>query len=181
MNHSLIFALKSVSVLLLSSILAYPLSWASQQDPSALHKTFVQKAAQDQQAEIALGRLAKTKASNDSVKQFAERMIEDHMKTNQEVLQLAARKGIEIPTEMNQQQKERHKELLHLSGKDFDQSYISYVLFDHMKDVHEFKQSAEILQDPQVKQWAAGTVPVLEHHLRTAKIVGSEIGVAASQ
>jgi putative membrane protein len=180
MNRSAVLALRTVPVLLLATISVYLPGWATQQDPAIIKKTFLQKAAQGQQAEIALGRLAKTKASSDSVKQFAERMIEDHMKANQEVLQLAAKEGIQIPTEMNQTQKEKHQELLHLSGKDFDQSYMSYMLVDHIKDVQEFKQSAEMLQDPQLRQWASGTLPLLEHHLQSAKTVGSAVGVAAS-
>ena len=60
------------------------------------HK-FVMKAAEGGQAEVQLGQLALTKASSAEVKQFAQRMVDDHSKGNTELAQLAQTKGIVLP------------------------------------------------------------------------------------
>src|SRR5262249_7235811 len=61
---------------------------------SADDREFVMKAAEGGKAEVELGQLAVSKASNADVKQFAQRMVDDHGKANQELMQLAQTKGI---------------------------------------------------------------------------------------
>ena len=48
--------------------------------PSPIDKMFVKKAMQGGMAEVQLGQLTLQKTSNDQVKQFAQRMIDDHTK-----------------------------------------------------------------------------------------------------
>jgi predicted outer membrane protein len=45
--------------------------------------------------------LAKQKASSAEVKSFAEQMIQDHTKANQELEQLAKQKGITVPAALD--------------------------------------------------------------------------------
>jgi putative membrane protein len=149
----------TVTISLLFFMLVAPPVSSAIQDPTGMKKTFLEKAAQGQQAEIALGQLAIQKASNEQVKQFGQRMIADHQKANQQVQELALQEGIPVPQQMSDKQMQKQQELSKLSGKEVDRSYIGYMLHDHMKDVHEFKESAQMVQDPQVKQWAAGTLP----------------------
>jgi putative membrane protein len=58
---------------------------------------FVMEAAHDGMMEVELGRIAAQKASSDDVKSFAQRMVDDHSKANDELLQLASQKGITLP------------------------------------------------------------------------------------
>jgi putative membrane protein len=166
--------------LVLSLLVMAQASWAVQ-DPVTVKKGFLEKAAQGQQAEMALGKLATQKASSEQVKQFGERMMADHLKANREVHELGLKEGISIPLQMSERQKQKEQELMRLSGKEFDRSYIGYMLHDHVKDVHEFKESAQTVQDPQVKQWAMRTLPILEGHLKQAQSVASAIGASATQ
>ena len=100
------------------------------------------KAAQGQQAEIALGQLASKKATDPQVKQFGAHMIEDHQKASQEVQQLASREGIQLPTQMSEKHKQKQQQFSQLSGKEFDRAYMTYMLRNHMIDVTEFEQRA---------------------------------------
>jgi putative membrane protein len=82
-------------------------SAASAQQNSANRMTqeadssFATKAAQGGIAEVELGKLATEHASNDSVKRFAEQMVDDHTKANDELKTLAAGKGMNLPTTMD--------------------------------------------------------------------------------
>ena len=82
--------------------------------PSA--QAFLQKAAEGQQAEIALGELASERAGNQQVKQFGAQMIEDHRKASAEIRQLAFKEGVVLPTELTCKHKDKLEHFARLSG-----------------------------------------------------------------
>ena len=90
---------------LAAGVAVYPgVVLADQLEGPVSPEAFLKKAAQGQQAEIALGQLASKKATDPQVKQFGAHMIEDHQKASQEVQQLASREGIQLPTQMSEKQ-----------------------------------------------------------------------------
>ena len=141
---------------------------------------FVQHAAQDGAAEIALGKMALAQAANSDVKQFGQRMIDDHSKANQELASLASTKGITAPTEPNAKQKETIDRLSKLSGAQFDRAYMQAMVNDHDHAVATFKTFSEHGDDADLKQFAAKTLPTLQEHERLAKTTANEVGVAAA-
>src|SRR5215813_5082872 len=50
---------------------------------------FLAKALEDSVLEVQLGEKARDKSTNDRVKKFAQRMIDDHTKTRQELIDIA--------------------------------------------------------------------------------------------
>jgi putative membrane protein len=158
-----------------------PLLWSGVavaiQNESAMEQSFLQQAAEGQQAEIALGKLAKQKASSEQVREFGERMIQDHQKASNEVQQLASKEGIQVSPKLNEKHKHKQQDFARLSGKAFDRAYMEYMLRDHAKEVNEFEQNAKLLKDPQVKTWASATLPILKEHLQKAEMVASAIGM----
>jgi putative membrane protein len=51
---------------------------------------------------------------------------------------------------------------------------------DHQKDVKKFQQAASQGQDPEVKKWAAATLPTLKDHLQEANKTAGLVGVKVS-
>jgi putative membrane protein len=146
--------------------------------PSA--QSFLQKAAQGQQAEIALGQLASERAGDQQVKQFGAQMIEDHRKASTEIRQLASREGVVLPTELTGRHKDKQEQFSRLSGREFDKAYMGYMLRDHRKDVKEFERNVKAIKNPHVQQWAEGTLPLLKQHLHQAQQIASSIGIDTS-
>lgn len=140
-------------------------------------QSFIEKAAERQQVEIVLGQLAAERAGDAQVKQFGAQMVEDHQKANQEVEQLASKEGVQLPIPLIGRHKEKKEKISQLSGKEFDRAYMTYMLRDHAKDVQEFERGAHALKNPQVQQWAEGTLPVLKQHLQRARQIASSIGI----
>ena len=64
--------------------------------PSAMDKMFVKKALQGGMAEVHLGQLTLQKSNNDQVKQFAQRMIDDHTKLGEQMKPVAQQLGVPI-------------------------------------------------------------------------------------
>jgi putative membrane protein len=127
------------------------------------------KAADGGMTEVALGKLAATNASNPKVKELGKMMVEDHSKANEELKSLAQKKGITLPTSMSEEHQKDHDDLAKLKGADFDRKYAEMMVDDHQEDIDEFQKEADHGKDADVKSWAAGKVPVLQHHLDMAK------------
>jgi len=130
---------------------------------------FILDAAKGGMAEVELGKLAADRAQNDEVKKFAQRMVDDHSKANDQLKQIADSKGIKIPTDTEAKHKALMQRLDKLQGPAFDRAYMNAMVNDHVKDVSEFKKEANSGRDLQVKSFASSTLPTLEEHLQQAK------------
>jgi putative membrane protein len=132
-------------------------------------KKFVKDAALGGMAEVELGKLATQKAASDAVKQFGQKMVDDHTKANDQLKEVASKENITIPDSLDSKHQSRIEKLSKLSGPDFDKAYIKDQVKDHKQDVSEFKSEADNGSDPNIKQFAANTLPILEQHLTMAK------------
>src|SRR3982074_3504167 len=81
---------------------------------------FVLDVAKDGMAEVELGKLASEKATSDDVKKFAQRMVTDHGKANDELKTLAQNKSIMLPSDLDPKAKATHDRLAKLSGPAFE-------------------------------------------------------------
>ncbi len=120
-------------------------------------------------AEVELGQLASSKAQSDQVKQFAQRMVTDHGKANDELKSLVQSKGVTLPADSGAHHKAMKDRLSRLSGAEFDRAYMQEMDTDHRKDVNAFRKESQSGKDAEVKAWAAKTLPTLEEHLQMAQ------------
>ena len=70
------------------------------QTPASLHAAdlaFVLHAAEGGNAEVALGKLAASKATEASIQQFGDQMVKDHAMANEELAGIASAKGAPPP------------------------------------------------------------------------------------
>ena len=89
---------------------------------SMTDQKFVKEAAQGGMAEVELGQLAVQKASNQDVKKFGQRMVDDHGKANDKLKEIASIKGITLPASPDAKQKAMKERLSKLSGEQFDKA-----------------------------------------------------------
>src|SRR5262249_10894072 len=144
-------------------------------------QSFVTKAAQGGMAEVQLGQLAADNASTDEVKKCGQRMVTDHGKANDELKSLAQQKHITLPTDVDAKDKALHDRLAKMSGAAFDRAYMQHMLTDHKTDVNQFKKESTSGKDPDVKAWAAKTLPTLEEHLRLAEDANKVVGTSGTK
>ena len=130
---------------------------------------FMTEAAKGGMAEVELSRVATTKSQNAEVKKFAQQMIQDHTNANTELKQLAGRKNVTLPTELDAEHKALRDKLSGLSGAEFDREYVNAMVADHEKSVNLFKTQADGGTDADAKAFAAKTLPKLQGHLDMVK------------
>jgi putative membrane protein len=137
---------------------------------SAQDRQFMIQAAQGGMAEVKLGQLAVQRASSDSVKQYAQRMVDDHTQVNNELMQLAQQKSVTLPTDVNSQQKALRTRLGQLSGTNFDKRYIREAgVRAHSQQAALFQREIQQGQDSDVKAFAAKVLPAVKDHLQMAR------------
>ncbi|HEU5401121.1 MAG TPA: DUF4142 domain-containing protein [Terriglobales bacterium] len=148
---------------------------------SAKDKAFMKKAAQGGLEEVELGQMIAGKAQSNDVKQFAQRMVDDHTKANDQLKSLAQQKGVTLPSEMDSKGKALKSHLEKLSGDQLDKAYMKAMVQDHTKDVQDFKTESQAAKDKDLKSFASQTLPTLQDHLKQAKEVASKEGVSANK
>src|SRR4051794_35338114 len=157
---------------------------------------FTRLAAMSDRFEIASSRLAEQKSQNAELKQFAQHMMRDHEKTSQELQVLmpqaqgrgagpasaypqsreptgsgtpASVQGGPQSDRLDQQHAALLQQLQQASGAEFDRLYVRQQITAHQQAVDMFRNYSQSGDTPQLKQWAAKTLPDLQQHLQMAQ------------
>jgi putative membrane protein len=133
----------------------------------ATPETFVKTAAQDGMTEVALAKLALSKSNDKEVKDFAQKMEQDHTKADQQLDSIAKTKGINVPTKLDAKHEAMVKSFGTKSGADFDAAYAKHMAKDHTKAVALFQAAAKS-SDADLAGFAQKTLPTLEVHKQMA-------------
>lgn len=136
---------------------------------------FWTKAAASGMAEVAMGKLASSKAVNAEVKKFGQMMVNDHTKANNELKALADKKGVNLPTAPDPLHQKNMDELGAMSGAEFDREYVRMQIMDHEAAVDLFESQAESDADAEAKQFAAKNLPVLRQHLEMIRKIQASL------
>ncbi|HEY9903455.1 MAG TPA: DUF4142 domain-containing protein, partial [Candidatus Sericytochromatia bacterium] len=136
---------------------------------SALDNQFVMNAAHGGMAEVRLGQLALQRATDPQVKQFAQRMIQEHTQANAELMRLTTQKRINAPTDVGPKYQAAMMRLMQLSGAEFDQAYMNEAGVNaHLESAAVYQRQAALGLDPDLKAFASRTLPRVQGHLEMA-------------
>jgi putative membrane protein len=138
------------------------------------HK-FAMEAAMGGVMEVELGKVAAEKGASDEVRQFGQRMVDDHSKANEELARVASAKGMTPPSALDAKHQAAVQKLSALSGEKFDREYVKMMLKDHKKDVAAFEKEASGGLDAELKAFAASTLPTLREHLQMIQRINDKM------
>jgi putative membrane protein len=138
--------------------------------------SFLQDAARSSIREVEMSRGALTRSEDPKVKEFAQKMIDDHTRMNQELKSFATSRGVVIPDQANAEDRQQVDKLASLSGKSFDQEFAGRMVADHQKAVEDFRARATSASDPEVRQFASKHLTMLEEHLERARDLQKSLG-----
>jgi putative membrane protein len=133
-------------------------------------RKFIQEAAESGMFEVQVAQLAASKATDPAVKSFASMLVDQHTAANNELVQLANSKKVELPAAPSRSMRSDVEKLSKLSGDEFDARFMREVgIKDHEKDIKKFQKASEKAEDPQLKAWIDKTLPNLREHLAQAQ------------
>jgi len=140
-------------------------------------KVFLQKASEGGMAEVQLGQLAAQKGNSAEVKEFGQKMVEDHTRLNDQMKPIADTLGVNAPKHLNKADQAEYEKLSGLSGDAFDQEYITDMVKDHRKDLHEFRREEAATSNPDLKQAVSQAEQVISQHLSMIQGIAQQKGI----
>jgi len=144
------------------------LSLGVQAQVSKKDEEFMMKAAAGGLYEVQAGNLAQEKATAANVKSFGAMLIKDHSMANEELKAMASAKGVTLPTDLPADKKRRLEKIS--KAKDFDKQFVNEVgVNDHKHDIQLFEKASANADDPELKAFAAKTLPTLVAHRQHAQ------------
>ena len=164
-------------------------------------KTFINEMLSDGTAEVELAKLARQRAADPDVKQFAQMLIDDHTNAGKLLSQVATTYAVQAQPQIDDKHKDLMATLSKLRGAEFDKEYMNAMVDDHEADVKELRSRVDeersltdrlTGKNPEdraavkpetsddkarmaTNEWAANTLPTLEHHLDRAKEIKDHI------
>src|SRR5262249_39607158 len=136
---------------------------------------FLAKALEGNILEVQLGEKARDKTSNDRVKKFAQRMIDDHSKGRQELMDIAKDMKVGVAAGLSPEHRELMFRLIKSDGADLDRVYMNHMVEDHEKDVAEFENYSKNGKNDRLRGFARKTLPTLREHLKMARDVARDL------
>jgi len=131
--------------------------------------TFVKMAANDGMHEVELGKIAQVQAKNDDVKKFAETMVKDHTKANEELKTAAKAANIAVPDKIDDKHQKEIDRFKDYKGTNFDADYMKHMVTDHTEAVTLFTRASKEAKNKELKDFATKTLPTIQAHLEQAK------------
>jgi len=142
-------------------------------DPIVTERAFLRRAADRSLILIELGKLAQEKGSTDRVKQFGKRLVTDAERTRKNLAPVAALLKVEVPSEVTKGNRKTLDRVANLSGPEFDYAFAKMVLNARKADIPSFDHVAQTGSTPEVRNFAARTLPALERERHTAEEIAA--------
>ena len=133
-------------------------------------RRFLDRVAEQGYAEQTASRAALNKATDQRVRAFALRLMEDQVRRSAELQTLSASKDHRTPGEASLVQKGQGILIVNLSEQHFDLRYMHQIgVVGHEASVRLFEEASRSAHDPEVKAFAARHLPTLQQQLQTAR------------
>lgn len=140
-------------------------------------RKFINNAIADNTLEIRLAQLVQNRSTQNSVRQLAKRIQDDHTALQNQWISMGARNGMNLKAGMGPRHRAKVERLEKFSGTEFDRAYATMQIQSHQDYVEYFAKEGRATNAAQVRNLAANELPILQRHLNDAKQVGSQLGV----
>ncbi len=132
---------------------------------SSSDREFIAQAASQGLFEVRSSELALRQPQLDSKhRQFAQRMITDHSKANQELMRIAKAQGVDVSQKMQPKHQQQFDKLQGLSGDAFSQQYHQAQMQGHDEAISLCERQTREGQNQEIKSFAQRTLPTLREH-----------------
>lgn len=139
-------------------------------------REFIERAAQGSHAEVAIGGLTQLdgRTKSAAVAAFGRRMMVDHSASTAKLAAIAAARKITLPTSLGEHQAAFDR-IQDKRFAPFDAEFARIMVNDHHQAILLFRGEASGGVDPDLKAFAAASLPTLESHLAEAQALARSI------
>ncbi|HEX8038349.1 MAG TPA: DUF4142 domain-containing protein [Chryseosolibacter sp.] len=140
-------------------------------------QVFVENAATSNMAEIEIGKVAVTKATDSLVRSFAQKMIDDHTQAQNELQGIANDfNGVDWPTDMGQSNTSVKAQLDSAdSGYSFDTLYLGTQIRMHQNAKTTYQTATTTTTETRVRTYASKYLPYIQEHLDEADSLKTQL------
>lgn len=105
------------------------------------------------------------------IRSFAQMMVTDHTKANNELKTLADKKSVTLATTLTTAKQQKLDSLNALSGSAFNRAYIKMMVSSHQETVDIFQKESDSGSDADVKSFSSTWLPTFKTHLQHAQML----------
>ena len=121
--------------------------------------------------------LANEKAQNPQLKQYAQKLSQDHKQSQQELEKLAQKHNVTLPTSVDEKCKEEIARLQALSGEEFDREFAKGAVEGHAMAMAHLQQASSAATDTDVRQYTQSLLAKVREHQRQGREIARAVGV----
>jgi putative membrane protein len=135
---------------------------------------FLIKSADARMMNAQVGLLAIEKGTSAAIRDFGQRMMEDHSVLLEKIKKLAIERNVALPDQISNRNVDDHRNLSEENGREFDRTFIKMIIMDHERDLKLFNKAAEC-NDPEVSAFAKRYLPLIQSDLQKIKKIKLEL------
>ncbi len=139
-------------------------------------QVFLKKAIEGSHGELDAAQMALKKSQNDQVKQFAQKMVDDHTAMLNDLHQVEQGQTLKYQDTASPAAKRMAAKLRLLKGAAFDKAYVDGMVKDHEGDVQDFTKEVETGKNDAIKGAAEKSLPTIKEHLQMVQGLQKTIG-----
>jgi putative membrane protein len=133
-------------------------------------RKFIEGAAQSGMFAVQAAQLASVKAKDPGVKSFASKLVDQRAAANNDLVQLANSKKVELPAAPTHARRGDIESLVKRTGKEFDQDFVRDVgIKAHEEEINKFEKARMYVKDAELRAWIDKTLPTLLLQLEQAQ------------
>ena len=125
---------------------------------------FLQRAVEMGRLEVAHAQAALDNAQRTDTRTAARMLLEDHQRSNEQLQQLASRKGWSMPAASESAESDQARAVSGAGAFD-DDRFMAEQIRMHRDAISLYRAQASSGADPELRQFARDQLPHLEHHL----------------
>lgn len=144
-------------------------------------KTFLKGQQETNIAEVALGKVAIERATTETVRELAKKLLADHQQVMELNRALTTKLGLPVPDQPSAEQQATGEKVKAQTGAAFDAAYVAAQVEGHTKSVSKAQQEISSGSHPEVKAFATDYAPKAQMHLQHAQAAQAALSSETAQ
>ena len=141
-------------------------------------KTFLKGQQETNIAEVALGKVAIERATTETVRELARKLMADHQAVMELNRALSTKLGLPVPEQPSAEQQATGDKVKAQTGAAFDAAYVAAQVEGHTKSISKAQTEISSGSHPEVKAFATDYAPKAQMHLQHAQTAQTELASA---